>query len=386
LYCYQCVSNLRLCAGPANHPTNSAIKMERQRIIGFDIARSYAIFGMFMVNFNFCFGSFQDKSLVGQFLNLFVGNSTAIFIICAGMGVSLMTSNYFTYSQQNKATFKSIILKRSWFLFGLGLILYNWWPGDILHFYGGYMHIAAFIIFLPKRFYLTGAILAIIVFHILLFIIPIFTSWDPTTFKYADFWTIKGFLRNTFYNGWNSIFPWIAYFLLGMWLGRTNWKEPKIRQRIFLTGLTFFLVFKGLRKYSLYKQFDRPILDYINFDYFPPYIPFMVITASFALMAITVCIWMGEKFSNSIPLKWLSDTGKMKLTNYVQHLTFGVLVFQLLTSSKYTGFLQTEKIISPVYILTFSLCYFLATVFFSVLWTKKFNRGPLEILMRKITG
>lgn len=60
------------------------------RILGLDVARAYAIFGMLIVNFNFCFGSFQDQSALGRFLNLFTGNSTAIFIICAGMGVSLL--------------------------------------------------------------------------------------------------------------------------------------------------------------------------------------------------------------------------------------------------------------------------------------------------------
>ena len=170
------------------------------RIIGFDLARAYAIFGMFIVNFNFSFGSFQDNSVIGQFLNLFTGNSTAIFIICAGMGVSLLTNNSLENSKEEKNKFKSVILKRSWFLFALGLLLYNWWAGDILHFYGGYMHIAAFILFIPKRYYLIVAILAILTFHLLLFVIPVFTSWDMTTFKYEDFWTIKGFLRNTFYH------------------------------------------------------------------------------------------------------------------------------------------------------------------------------------------
>jgi uncharacterized protein len=96
---------------------------------------------------------------------------------------------------------------------------------------------------------------------------------------------------------------------------------------------------------------------------------------------------VGEKFENSLLVKWLSDTGKMTLTNYVQHLTIGVLIFQLLTSSKYPGgYLQMDKIISPLYILIFSFCYFVLSVAFSVLWTKKFGRGPLEMLMRKIAG
>ena len=50
----------------------------QQRIIGFDIARAYAIFGMFIVNFNFSFGApMAPTDVVGNFLNIFTGNSTA---------------------------------------------------------------------------------------------------------------------------------------------------------------------------------------------------------------------------------------------------------------------------------------------------------------------
>src|SRR6186713_2544596 len=99
----------------------------QQRIPGFDIARAYAIFGMFIVNFNFSFGSIMAPTdAVGSFLNIFTGNSTAIFIICAGMGVSLMT-NKSEYSKEDKTVLKYKILKRSLFLFALGLLLYNWW-------------------------------------------------------------------------------------------------------------------------------------------------------------------------------------------------------------------------------------------------------------------
>lgn len=358
----------------------------RHRIPGFDIARAYAIFGMFIVNFNFCFGSFQTKSFLGQFLNLFTGNSTAIFILCAGMGVSLMTNNVSNDAPNNKNKIKSIIVKRSWFLFALGLLLYNWWPGDILHFYGGYMHIAVFMAFVPKKYLLIGAVTAILLFHILLFIIPVFTSWDLATFRYADFWTIKGFLRNTFYNGWNAIFPWIAYFYLGMWLGRLNWQDKKVRKTIFLIGLALFVLFEGLRKYALYKQFNPTLLDYIMYDYFPPYLPFMMITASYGVMVITTCIWLADKFSDSKLLHWLAETGKMTLTHYVVHLTIGMLVFQLLTGIKYTGFLQTGMPGSPAFILAFSTLFFLISVAFSVLWRRKCKNGPLELLMRKFSG
>lgn len=356
------------------------------RILGLDVARAYAIFGMLIVNFNFCFGFLQDQSAPGRFLSLFVGNSTAIFIICAGMGVSLLTHRYSSYSKEEKASYKSVILKRSWFLFAIGLLLYNWWPGDILHFYGGYMHIAAFLIFLPKRFFLISAVAVIAIYHILLLYIPVDTGLNLATFDYTDFWTIPGFLRNTLYNGWNSIFPWFAYFALGMWLGRLDWQAPKLKGRLFGTALVLFLAFECLRRFSLMYPFERPVMDYLHSEYFPPYLPFMVITATFGVMIITFCTWLGERWPDSRVLQWLSDTGKMTLTNYVQHLTLGIVVLQWLSGINYTGLLPTDKVLPPAYILLYATLYFILSVVFSVLWTKKFKRGPLEMLMRRISN
>ena len=54
------------------------------RIPGFDLARAYAIFGMFIVNFNFAFGSYQNNTTFDRFQALFVGNTSSIFIILAG--------------------------------------------------------------------------------------------------------------------------------------------------------------------------------------------------------------------------------------------------------------------------------------------------------------
>jgi uncharacterized membrane protein YeiB len=39
----------------------------------------------------------------------------------------------------------------------LGVVFYLWWPADILHFYGGYMHIAVLFIFIPKKYLLYAA-------------------------------------------------------------------------------------------------------------------------------------------------------------------------------------------------------------------------------------
>lgn len=355
------------------------------RIVGFDLARAYAIFGMFIVNFTFCFGSFGGKTWVEEFQFLFIGNATSVFIICAGIGLSLMT-NKVDYSIIQKKQLKSIILKRSWFLFALGLILYSWWPGDILHFYGGYMHIAIFILFTSKRYYLLFAVLSIVIFHFIMLFIPIETGWDYVTTEYKDFWTLKGFLRNTFYNGWNSIFPWIAFFLLGMWLGKLDWKNYKIKRNVFLTGLIGFILFRILRAVAQNGAFEENVSTYILSDYSPVCFPFMAITASCALMTITICLYISEQFSNNIIINSLSKTGRMTLTFYVFHITVGMLVLSFISKKKYTGYWGAEEPLSPWFLICYSTCFFLFCVLFSTIWNKKFKLGPLEYLMRVISN
>jgi uncharacterized protein len=365
--------------------------MQNNRILGFDLARAYAIFGMYIVNLNFCFGAMRDESALGRFLTIFVGNSTSIFIILAGMGLSLM-SNKSVYSIEEKQRLRSTVLRRSWFLLAMGLFLYAWWPGDILHFYGGYMHVAAFLLFIPKRYYLWTAALTVAFYHALMLVIPIYTSWDLTTSKYADFWTIQGFLRNTFYNGWNSMFPWLAFFMVGMWLGRLDWHSKKIKTKVFWVGLALFSFTKAIR--ILFKSdWDNPerhffyekYWDYVNAEYFPAFLPFMLITGGFALMVIPICMWIGERFSSSCFLGYLAQTGQMTLTHYVTHITIGMLIFSGLTGLKYTGYWGNQITASPFQIFGFASTFYVFSVIFSVLWCKKFKNGPLEMLMRTVS-
>ena len=358
-----------------------------QRIIGFDLARAYAIFGMFIVNFNFSFASIMAPSdKIGWFLSLFTGNSTAIFIICAGMGVSLMT-NKSNFSKEDKSILKSKILKRSWFLFGLGLLLYNWWQGDILHFYGGYMHFAALLLFTPKKYYLWFAFLSIVIFYTLFLIIPIETGWDFTNYNYIDFWTPIGFLRNTFYNGWNSLFPWFAYFLLGMWLGRLDWQIKNTKRNIFSIGFILFIAIQILRQFAKNGYFSPFWSDFITAEYFPPFLPFMLVTIGFAFMVISICMYIGEKFSKNNIINALQKTGQMTLSHYVIHLTLGMILFVQLSNKHYpNGLIQTEEPVAPIYILIYAISFFFISVLFSMFWSKKFKNGPLETLMRKISG
>jgi uncharacterized protein len=359
--------------------------MQQQRILGFDLARAYAIFGMYIVNFNIVFGNHKDTGLAAKFLSLFNGNSSTVFVMLAGMGVALMT-NRSAYGFEEQKKLKSVINKRGWFLFGLGLALYVWWPADILHFYGGYMHVGALLIFVHRRYYLLSAVVAIVFFHVLLLIIPYETGWNFNTLQYQDFWTIEGFLRNTFYNGWNPIFPWIAYFTVGMYLGRLDWSLISTQKVMFLVGASMYLAILNLQMISNSISMNDDLKFYVNADYLPPFLPFMISTIGFGLMLITTFIFTSKYITTSGLANDLAKTGQMTLTHYVSHLTIGMIIFSLITKRQFEGKVNDQVPIHPMYILMFATVYFAVSYYFSKIWARAFKHGPFEILMRKISG
>lgn len=358
----------------------------KNRIVGFDLARAYAILGMFIVNINIVFGSLDDVSIPGQFLTLFDGNSSSMFVILSGIGISLM-SNRPHYTQKEKDEIKSKIRKRSVFLFSGGLMLNFWWPADILHFYGMYMFFASFIIFYHKRLFLLLACVSILIFHLLFFIVPYETGWDFNNFKYIDFYTFKGFFRNLFYNGWNSVFPWISYFLLGMWLGRLNWDIKRNIKYMFSIGCILFFGVMFVTFLAKHYAVNDIIYEYLTADYIPPLLPFMLSTTGFSLIVITSFKYIGDIICRKQQLHKITaliSMGRLTLTNYIQHLTLGIVILFLLSTGSLAE-LQTKHIMSPAIILVYSILYYLLSLVFSYLWLQKYKNGPIEMLMRKIS-
>lgn len=356
----------------------------KQRIIGFDLARTYAIMGMFIVNFNIVFGAANDTSLLGKFLSLFNGNSSTVFVMLAGMGITLMT-NKATYNTLERRKLKHTICKRALFLFVTGILLNAWWPADILHFYAGYMLISVLLLFHDKKYFLLASLLSIITFHSLLIFIPFETGWNFETLTYTDFYTVNGFLRNMFFNGWNAVFPWVAYFLFGMYLGKLNWTEAKTQSKMFSIGLATYISIE-LLQFTTKNIISDELALFINADYLPPFLPFILSTTGFGLMLVAGFMFIGNKIGTKQYAKDLAATGRMTLTHYILHLTLGMVLFSFLTGKPYAGHLTKQAPIKPIYILSFSVIYFVISLYFSKIWINHFKNGPFEKLMRKISG
>lgn len=73
-------------------------------------------------------------------------------------------------------------------------------------------------------------------------------------------------------------------------------------------------------------------------DYFPAYVPYIMITTGFALMVISISMFIGNKFSTNKFIGLLVKTGQMTLSHYVIHLTFGMIILSKLTNKNIQDF------------------------------------------------
>ena len=127
-------------------------------------------------------------------------------------------------------------------------------------------------------------------------------------------------------------------------------------------------------------------IHYIQSEYFPAYLPFMLLTGSFAAMMISACVYITEKFPTHTLITTLAQSGRMSLSCYVFHITVGMLLFTLISQQTYTGLLTRQIPATPVFIGIYATVFYLFCIALSILWNRKFTQGPLEICMRKFSG
>ena len=171
-----------------------------------------------------------------------------------------------------------------------------------------------------------------------------------------------------------------------MWLGRLDWQPARTRYQVFMVGLFVFLLVQGLRLLVRRGHFSAFWSNYLMAEYTPAYLPFVLVTLAFALMVLPVCLAIGDRFPTHWLVGALQKTGQLTLSNYVIHLTLGNILLAALTGKHYTGLLEDEMPTPAAYILAYACAFYAASVVFSYWWRKRFNNGPLETLMRTISG
>ena len=359
--------------------------MTNKRIFGYDFARGLAIIGMIFVNFKVVMVAETDKFLY-QLVDILSGKAAALFVVLAGIGMTLMYQNAKNKNDISKIKkVKISLLKRAAFLFVVGLSFYFIWPADILHYYALYISIGIIFLSFSRTKLIVISLVLIIGYNILIWIFDYETAWNWEILKYLDFFTIKGFLRNMFFNGFHPVIPWLAFLLTGMWIGRIDFNSPKKRKRVTIISLIIYIVFKGISMLLVFilsglLPGDAEEIGYlVGTTPMPPLFFYMVTGTSLSVFIISVSVYFCNKFSDTLFVKQIISTGQLALSNYFLHVIIGLYGVQLIFGKLHRAF-------TIEFAFFYALVFSILLVVFSHLWRKKFKRGPLELLMRKITG
>ncbi len=352
----------------------SAIVQKKTRIVGFDLARSLAIFGMVLVNFKVVMNAKGTGSAWLEWLmGLLDGRAAATFVVLAGVGLSLLSRKGRESGDQAKIRANRItLLKRALFLFIVGLAYIPIWPADILHFYGVYIAIAALLLTASDRQLLTISALLPIAFLVLTAFFDYEGAWDWTTLTYADFWTWQGMLRHIFFNGFHPVIPWLAFMLVGMWLGRQNLLNADFRRKLLIISFSVAAITEAFS--ALFWKGELELL--LDTAPMPPMPLYIIAGTATALVVILLCLEITLRRPDAKWIPPLVHTGQLALTLYVAHVVIGM------------GFLETIGRLenqSLSFAAATGIIFSFLSVVFAHFWRQRYKRGPLEWVMRKLT-
>lgn len=345
----------------------------KKRMEGLDIARAFAILGMMFVNYALVF-EVEPTSLIAHFFIGLEGRAAAVFMIVAGIGVGLLSK---------RGADKKLVgqlIKRSLFLWAIGLVLYTLfdWTADILHYYGLFMLLILPFLNANKKTIGMGIALVLMVTATLQLTQNYLVGWDFTNLKYVDFWTVEGFVRNLTFNGFHPLFPWFAFMLIGLLISKMPLGEEVFQKKLMGFGLGLALSFEILS--VLLSEFvlkSHWLLSFVQTKPMPPNLFYIGAATGWAITFISLCLWSADALASKRKIiEPLVFTGQMSLTHYIGH---SAVVLSILDAF---GMIKAQ---SAVFVLILTIGVYTIMMFISVLWRRRFERGPVELIMRQIS-
>ena len=347
------------------------------RILGYDLARALAICGMILVHFGLVMGGeTPTPGWPALILRCLDGRPAALFVILAGVGITLRSSRAATADDPRR-----VLVRRGLFLLAVGFVNLTIWPGDILRVYGVSLILAAFLLRASGRTLLILAVAFELAFIGLFLCVDYERHWDWSTLTYHGLWTRAGIVRNLFYDGFRPVIPWAGLLVLGMWIGRLDVTRAAVRRRMFACGVGMMLAVEiGSRVILSYALAHRGgvsesnLRDWLETGSMPPLPLFVLTTTGWALAVIALGLAVGVRRPQSTAVRALVATGQLALTWYVGHILLGAVLVH------FAGWHRFDSL--PLSLLA-GVSLFTLMVLTSALAKRRWRTGPMEWLLRR---
>lgn len=342
-----------------------------------DVTRSVALLGIIILNYHGYLN--REKAIGAQYSSFFMRMTDAwngilvpspvIFVMVSGISCALLTSANFD---------RWVLVRRGVFLFTIGS-MFEWvWNGTILPYYGLYFVLASVVFTWSRRnlAILAGACATFAAslslwrflreqkFHS--------TSWLSPRSPY----TPRNFVFRYFVDYTHPIFPWFAFFCVGLIIGKSLPWFFANRTRLIAPICAGITVVYGIST-TVRRSTDGAWQRVTSTDPFERGILATVGVALTSVLVIIVISLIVERIPRSPVVVALTRAGQVTLTLYLLHgLAYNGIVHRLHWVTP-TGFDAA---------LGLSLLMWIFLVTFGAWWQRFIGRGPVERVYRKFGG
>lgn len=349
-------------------PSTSGARKKPRRLHGLDAARAIAIIGMLAVNV----GPRKengDTELAVLIYDLPHGRASLLFMILAGIGMSLMTKR----SRETRAPlpWKTIVWRAALLIVsGMALQMLSHDVSVILTYYGVLFLCGLPLLRASNWFLTTLAMISLLLGPVLwiYFQLQTATTFDFSAPSFDDpLWTM---LHATLLTGAYPLAVWLAPFVLGLALGRLQLGDRSVQHRLIRWGTVSTIIPIGVSM-ALVAVNGFPASEYgwehlITVEPHSQMPLWMISGCGSAVLIIGVFLraeqWITRRLS------WLVSAGRLSLTIYVAHLFVLAWLVRPGPESLVDGYLISA----------------LMSVFFVIaahLWWRHVGTGPLERLL-----
>ena len=345
------------------------------RLDGLDLARFLAFAGMVIVNFKVVIGAGDagaGAGALGILVGALEGRAAATFVVLAGVGLGLAG-----LKDINRTT--AVTIRRAVFLLVVGLVNALIFEADIIHYYAFYFLVGVFLLPLSNRLVLLGIVMVNLVFCCMILLLDYNQGWNWENLTYSDFWTPAGFVRNLFFNGWHPVFPWVGFLFYGIMLSRMSLARWTTQRNLMIGGCLLVVLAEttGAIVTPLLAEIDPELTFLSTTEPLPPLPLYTIAGMGAASIVIGGCLALSGWAGRVGILRFVTPAGRQSLTLYLAHILIGVTALEVL------GLIGDQSLTTAVIAaLTFCAC----AMIYAYLWAKRFKRGPMETLMRRLAG
>ena len=354
-------------------PVDPTVAAATGRTPGYDVARAFAVLGMVLVNFHGMVETdLQLFDLTAVVMDELEGRSAALFVLLAGLGVSLRSRRARLEGGPALARERVALLRRALALLGLGILNLHLWEWDILHVYGLYLTFAAGMIGASNRalFGVGSLVFGAAVALRLVWMEPV----EP------PFWSAPGMFHSIVYSGNYPAFPWLCFLLLGLGLGRLDLRQSGLRRRILAaSGLVIVVAELAARlaaRWGTVEGLDEGVVQWMSTWPRPPGPFFVLSSGAVAVWVTAMCVEWGESSVAQRFILPLTATGQLALSLYLAHEV------AILIPLQHDWFVE-----APLEgVVLWALVFFGFGVAGATWWRRRNRQGPFEAILRQISA